>query len=166
MGKKTTAFINAINKQIADLREPLFSLIGVSDAMAAKGQEHSDLMEKIQAVTDKYMPSNKQADNRSSQKENPEAKLAADPEFKKLDAAMGKVNKELEDLFDWKSNLKNELKTGRADLDDSLKTFEKFVNKKKAAWFGSKKSVPDAEKLIKDGKDVSKTIKEVMNKIK
>jgi ABC-type transporter Mla subunit MlaD len=165
MGKKTTAFINDINKQIADLREPLVNLIGVADAMADKRREHGDLMEKIQEVTDKYMPSNKQADNRSSQKENPEAKLAADPEFKKLDAAMGKVNKELETLFDWKDDLKGQLKKGRGDLDDSLKTFEAFVKKKKGAWFGSKKSVPDAEKLIKDGKDASKTIKEVVNKI-
>ncbi len=164
MGKKTTAFINDINKQIADLREPLVNLIGVADAMADKRREHGDLMEKIQEVTDKYMPSNKQADNRSSQKENPEAKLAADPEFKKLDAAMGKVNKELETLFDWKDDLKGQLKKGRGDLDDSLKTFEAFVKKKKGAWFGSKKSVPDAEKLIKDGKDVSKTIKEVVTK--
>lgn len=165
MGKKTTAFINDINKQIADLREPLVNLIGVADAMADKRREHGELMEKIQEVTDKYMPSNKQADNRSSQKENPEAKLAADPEFKKLDAAMGKVNKELETLFDWKDDLKGQLKKGRGDLDDSLKTFEAFVKKKKGAWFGSKKSVPDAEKLIKDGKDASKTIKEVVNKI-
>lgn len=165
MGKKTTAFINDINKQIADLREPLVNLIGVADAMTDKRREHGDLMEKIQEVTDKYMPSNKQADNRSSQKENPEAKLAADPEFKKLDAAMGKVNKELETLFDWKDDLKGQLKKGRGDLDDSLKTFEAFVKKKKGAWFGSKKSVPDAEKLIKDGKDASKTIKEVVNKI-
>jgi SMC interacting uncharacterized protein involved in chromosome segregation len=165
MGKKTTVFINAISKQIADLREPLVSLIGVADQMAGKREEHTELMDKIQAVTDKYMPSNKMADNRSSQKENPEAKLAADPEFKKLDTAMGRLNKELEALFDWKDNLKNELKTGRAELDASLKTFEQFVKKKKASWFGSKKSVPDAEKLIKDGKDASKTIKEVANKI-
>jgi ABC-type transporter Mla subunit MlaD len=165
MGKKTTAFINAINKQIADLREPLMNLVGVADLMAEKREEHTDLMDKIQAVTDKYMPSNKQADNRSTQKENPEAKLAADPEFKKLDTAMGRLNKELEGLFDWKDNLKTELKKGRADLDDSLKTFEQFVRKKKSSWFGSKKSVPDAEKLIKDGKDASKTIKEVVNKI-
>ena len=78
---------------------------------------------------------------------------------------MGKVNKELETLFDWKDDLKGQLKKGRGDLDDSLKTFEAFVKKKKGAWFGSKKSVPDAEKLIKDGKDASKTIKEVVNKI-
>jgi SMC interacting uncharacterized protein involved in chromosome segregation len=165
MGKKTTTFINAISKQIADLREPLVSLIGVADQMTEKRHEHTELMDKIQAVTDKYMPSNKQADNRSSQKENPEAKLAADPEFKKLDTAMGRCNKELEALFDWKDNLKSELKKGRAELDDSLKTFEQFVRKKKSSWFGSKKSVPDAEKLIKDGKDASKTIKEVANKI-
>jgi len=164
MGKKTTAFINAINTQIADLREPLSHLIGVADQMAAKREEHSDLMEKLQAVTDKYMPSNKQADTRSAQKENPEAKLAADPEFKKLDAAMGKCNKELEFLFDWKDDLKKELKKSRDELDGSLKTFAAFVKKKKDSWFGSKKSVPDAEKLIKDGKDVSKTIKEVMTK--
>ena len=92
------------------------------------------------------------------------AMLAADPEFKKLDAAMGKCNKELEFLFDWKDDLKNELKKSRADLDGSLKSFEAFVKKKKDSWFGSKKSVPDAEKLIKDGKDVSKTIKEVVTK--
>ena len=98
MGKKTTTFINAISKQIADLREPLVSLIGVADQMTEKRHEHSELMDKIQAVTDKYMPNNKQADNRSSQKENPEAKLAADPEFKKLDTAMGRCNKELEAL--------------------------------------------------------------------
>jgi SMC interacting uncharacterized protein involved in chromosome segregation len=165
MGKKTTAFIIAINKQITDLREPLVSLIGVADQMSEKRKEHSELMDKIQTVTDKYMPSNKQADNRSSQKENPEAKLAADPEFKKLDTAMGRLNKELEALFDWKDNLKSELKKGRAELDDSLNTFEQFVRKKKSSWFGSKKSVPDAEKLIKDGKDASKTIKEVANKI-
>ena len=78
---------------------------------------------------------------------------------------MGRCNKELEALFDWKDNLKSELKKGRAELDDSLKTFEQFVRKKKSSWFGSKKSVPDAEKLIKDGKDASKTIKEVANKI-
>ena len=165
MGKKTTAFINAINKQIADLREPLLNLMGVADAMSEKRKEHGDLMDKIQTVTDRYMPSNNQADNRSSQKENPEAKLAADPEFKKLDAKMAKCNKELEDLFDWKDNLKNELKKGRGELDASLKTFETFVKKKQDAWFGSKKSVPDALKLIKDGKDASKTIKEVANKI-
>src|SRR2546423_15411109 len=127
MGKKTTVFINAINKQIGDLREPLLSLVGVADQTAEKRKEHTVLMDKIQAVTDKYMPNNKQADNRSSQKENPEAKLAADPEFKKLDTAMGRLNKELEALFDWKDNLKSELKKGRAELDDSLKTFEQFV---------------------------------------
>ncbi|HEV2968389.1 MAG TPA: hypothetical protein VGY55_00275 [Pirellulales bacterium] len=165
MGKKTTAFINAISKQIADLREPLMNLISVADQMAEKRDEHTKLMDKMQAVTDKYMPSNKMGDTRSMQKENPEEKLAADPEFKKLESAMGKINKELEFLFDWKADLKSELKNGRAELDASLKTFEQFVNKKKASWFGSKKSVPDAEKLIKDGKDASKTIKEATNKI-
>ncbi len=165
MGKKTTAFINAIGKQIADIREPLSQVMGVAEAMADKRKEHGELMDKIQKVTDKYMPSNNQADNRSSQKENPEQKLAADPEFKKLEGHMTKVNKEMEDLFDWKDNLKNDIKKQRAALDADLKAFEQFVKKKKDSWFGSKKSVPDAERLIKNGKDASKTIKEAVNKI-
>ena len=61
--------------------------------------------------------------------------------------------------------MKDTLKSQRADLDAALKTFQTFVNKKKAAWFGSKKSVPDAEKLIRDGQAASRTIKEVVNKI-
>ena len=165
MGRKTTVFINAISQQISDIREPLFSVIGVADQMTEKRKLHGELMDKIQAVTDRYMPSNKQADNRGSAKVNPEVALAADPEFKKLETQMDRLNKELETLFDWKDDLKKQLKTQRTDLDASLKTFQAFVKKKKEAWFGSKKSVPDAEKLIKDGADVSKTIKEVVNKI-
>ncbi len=165
MGRKTTVFINDISQQIGEIREPLQNIIGVADQMSEKRKLHGELMEKIQAVTDKYMPSNKQADNRGSAKVNPEVALAADPEFKKLEKQMDTVNKELESLFDWKDDLKNKLKTQRNDLDAALKTFQAFVKKKKESWFGSKKSVPDAEKLIKDGADVSKTIKEVVNKI-
>ncbi len=165
MGAKTTAYINAIDKHIADLREPLMNVLGVEDAMKEKREEHSKLSDKIQAVSDKYMPSNKQGDSRSASKENPEVKLAADPEFKKLEAQLDKVNKELESLFDWKSDLKGQIKTEREALDASLKTFQQFVKKKKDSWFGSKKSVPDAEKMIKQGLDVSKTVKEVMSKM-
>jgi hypothetical protein len=165
MGAKTTKFINDISQKISDIREPLFSVIGVADQMTEKRTLHTDLMDKIQAVTDRYMPSNKQADNRGSAKVNPEQALAADPEFKKLESQMDKLNKELENLFDWKDDLKKQLISQRSDLDASLKKFQAFVKKKKDSWFGSKKSVPDAEKMIKDGQDVSKTIKEVVTKI-
>ena len=85
MGAKTTAFINAINKQIADMREPLTSILGVADQMVEKRELHGQLMDKIQTVSDKFMPNNQQGDNRGNAKVNPEkAALAADPEFKKL----------------------------------------------------------------------------------
>ncbi len=165
MGKKTTQFINKIQGEIDDLREPLKVLVGLSTTFQQQRNEFGKLLDAVQKVDEKYVGGNNQGDKRHGHKGNLEKDLANDPEKKKLSAKMDAVSKEMEHTHDWMDDVRKDLNKNRAKLNDSIKQFEGFVNKKKSSWFGSKRSVPDSEKFIKDAKDASRGILDVSKKL-
>ncbi len=91
--------------------------------------------------------------------------MARDPDKKRLTAKMGAAEKEMLDTRDWLNETRDKLTGVRDELMQSIKRFEKFINDKKASWFTSKKSVPDAERFIRNAKEVSRSVREVVIKL-
>jgi hypothetical protein len=165
MGKKTSEYINRIQKVLDEITEPLVTVIGVADNFREQQQTFSALLEEVQKVDRKYMPGNNEADKRSGTKGNVEKQLANDPEKKKLDAKMDSCRNQLESLMDWLGEARSDLNKRKTELDKLVNQFDKFIDAKKASWFGNKKSVPDAERFILNAKEASRSVREVMIKL-
>ena len=165
MGKKTTQFINQIDHQLDEMRDSLLTLVGIADAYQQQRDTYAKLIDEMQKVDEKYMPSNKAGDSRFGSKRDLEGELARDPEKKRLTAKMEAAEKEMLDTRDWLNETRDKLTGVRDELTQSIKRFEKFINDKKASWFTSKKSVPDAERFIRNAKEVSRSVREVVIKL-
>ena len=165
MGKKTSEYINKIQKVLDEIIEPLTTVIGVADNFREQQKEYSDLLDKVQKVDRKYVSGNNEADKRLGAKGNVEKQLANDPEKKKLDAKMDTCRDQLESLMDWLGEARTDLNKRKSELDELVKRFDKFIDDKKSSWFGGKKSVPDAERFILNAKEASRSVREVMIKL-
>ena len=64
MGKKTSEYINKIQKVLDEIIEPLTTVIGVADNFREQQKEYSDLLDKVQKVDRKYVSGNNEADKR------------------------------------------------------------------------------------------------------
>lgn len=162
MGKKTSEFMNSIKKLERDLMDSLSEVVGVCETYKSSKSEYEKLFDEHEKITAKFMPDNKSGDNRHGNKVNPEKALAADPEFKKVEASITRVQKQMEDLMDWRDTAKKKLATKSKELEGTVDKFKDFVAKKKSSWTGSKKSVPEAEALIKEAFETVGSIQKVV----